>query len=233
MYIVSALSVFLLFDDQGGVQPSLFSSVLVAVLATSAGLAGILIALRQLILDSRTQKEQQVRIVTLEKKTEDEPEKVRFAWDLARVKLETYFDRNLAQVRTIFYVGVVVMIAGFAFVLWGLRIAVTNPGHVQVALIASASGVITQFIGLTFMLIYRSTMLQAAQFMSVLERINTVGMAVQILDAMDDSAEGLKDNTRVDIIRLLLAQTSEHPPSGSKRAKKPSGQKAVASSGSN
>lgn len=233
MHTVSALSVFLLFDDQGGVQPSLFSSVLVAVVATIVGLAGTLIALRQLILNSRTQKEQQVRIVTLEKKTEDEPEKVRFAWDLARVKLETYFDRNLAQVRTIFYVGVVVMIAGFAFVLWGLRIAVTNPDHVQVALIASASGVITQFIGLTFMLIYRSTMLQAAQFMSVLERINTVGMAVQILDAMDDSTEGLKDNTRVDIIRLLLAQTSEQPPFNSRRAKKTSRQKAAASSGSN
>jgi hypothetical protein len=57
------------------------------------------------------------------------------------------------------------------------------------------------------MLIYRSTMLQATQFMSVLERINTVGMTVQILDAMGDSPH-LKDATRVDIIRLLLAHPS-------------------------
>ena len=147
----------------------------------------------------------QVRIQKLEQKVEEEPEKVKFAWDLARIKLETYFDRNLNQVRMIFFVAVAVMIAGFSFVLWGLKLAVQNPESVKIAIIASASGILTQFIGLTFMAIYRSTMLQATQFMSVLERINTVGMAVQILDSMKDTSSELKDLTRVDIIRLLLA----------------------------
>src|SRR5437868_1054213 len=50
-------------------------------------------------------------------------------------------------------------------------------------------------------------MLQATQFMSVLDRINNVGMAVQILDAMKNDGD-LKDTTRVDIIRLLLASPS-------------------------
>jgi hypothetical protein len=150
----------------------------------------------------------QGKIAELENKAEREPEKVRFAWDLARVKLESYFDRNLAQVKAIFAVAIMVMAAGFAFIMWGLNAAITNPDRVKVALIASVSGVITQFIGLTFMVIYRSTMLQATQFMSVLDRINNVGMAVQILDAMKDEAGDLKDNTRVDIIRLLLATPS-------------------------
>ena len=153
-------------------------------------------------------RDRQVRIGHLEQKAEQEPEKVRYAWDLARAKLETYFDRNLNQVRLIFYIAVGVMVAGFGFILWGLRVAIANPDRFKVTLIASAAGVVTQFIGLTFMAIYRSTMLQAAQFMSVLERINTVGMAVQILDAMKDDLGDLKDATRVDIIRLLLAPPS-------------------------
>jgi putative ubiquitin-RnfH superfamily antitoxin RatB of RatAB toxin-antitoxin module len=44
--------------------------------------------------------------------------------------------------------------------------------------------------------------------MAILERINSVGMAVGILDAIKDEAGELKDNTRVDIIRLLLATPS-------------------------
>lgn len=148
------------------------------------------------------------KIEALEKKAEEEPDKARPAWDLARVKLEAYFDRNLNQVKMIFFVAVVAMLAGFGFILWGLELAVSNPEHVKVALIASASGVITQFIGLTFMVIFKSTMQQANQFMSILERINTVGMAVGILDAIKDEDGELKDSTRVEIIRLLLATPS-------------------------
>jgi hypothetical protein len=62
------------------------------------------------------------------------------------------------------------------------------------------------------MVIYRSTMLQAAKYMSILERINTVGMAVQILDTVDGKMDNpmlmLKDTTRVDIIKILLAQSA-------------------------
>ena len=147
---------------------------------------------------------EKAEIQALKDKAEKSPEKAGPAWELARVKLESYFDRNLDQVRSVFYVAVLVMIFGFAFVLWGIRIAMLQPDHVPIAVIASASGIITQFIGLTFMVIYRSTMAQANRFMSVLERINTVGMAVQILDSMSTASPQLKDETRVAIIKLLL-----------------------------
>jgi hypothetical protein len=185
---------------------------LLPLMSALLGVVGVAVAAYQLFITSKQSQqaaqERQDKIISLEKKTEEEPERVKFAWDLARTKLEAYFDRNLNQVRAIFYVAVAVMLAGFGFILWGLHAAVLNPEHVKVALIASSSGVITEFIGLTFMMIYRSTMLQATQFMSVLERINTVGMAVQILDAMGDESPDLKDLTRVDIIRLLLAPPS-------------------------
>src|SRR5579864_3792770 len=99
-----------------------------------------------------------------------------------RVKLEAYFDRNLSQVRMIFFVAVPVMVVGFAFVMWGVTLAISKPDSIKTSYIATISGIITEFIGVTFMVIYRSTMAQANQFMDVLERINTVGMAVQILD---------------------------------------------------
>jgi hypothetical protein len=59
----------------------------------------------------------------------------------------------------------------------------SNGPTINASTIATISGIITQFIGATLMLIYRSTMAQAIEFMTVLERINTVGMAVQLSDS--------------------------------------------------
>lgn len=95
------------------------------------------------------------------KEIEDKADKTGAAWELAKEKLENYFDRNLDQVRMVFYVAVCVMLVGFAFVLWGIRLSLLQPQHVAIAIIASASGIVTQFIGLTFMVIYRSTMAQS------------------------------------------------------------------------
>ena len=149
------------------------------------------------------------KIEQIEVKVSQEPEKTRFAWDLARVKLEAYFDRNLSQVKMIFVVAVLVMFVGFVFVLWGVLIAITNPQSTRTSYVAAISGIITQFIGATFMLIYRSTMAQANQFMEILERINTVGMAVQILDSIPETESNLKNSTRAEIVGLLLASKAK------------------------
>jgi hypothetical protein len=66
------------------------------------------------------------------------------------------------------------------------------------------------------MVIYRSTMAQANRFMEVLERINTVGMAVQILDSIPEAEAQLKNSTRAEIVALLLsakAKSSSRPKS--------------------
>jgi TRADD-N domain-containing protein len=141
----------------------------------------------------------------IRERAEQAPEKSKFAWDLAQATLEAYFNRNLSQVANIFRVAVGVMVVGFAFIMWGVTLAVKEPALVKTSYIAAASGIITEFIGVTFMVIYRSTMAQANQFMTVLERINTVGMAVQILDAIPESNAELKNSTRAEIVSLLLA----------------------------
>jgi len=153
--------------------------------------------------ESRTAAEK--KIEQIEVKAAQEPEETKFAWDLARAKLEAYFDRNLSQVKMIFFVAVAVMVVGFGFVLWGVMLAISNPAAVKTSYIAAISGIIAQFIGVTFMVIYRSTMTQANQFMEVLERINTVGMAVQILDSIPEAEAQLKNATRAEIVALLLS----------------------------
>lgn len=141
----------------------------------------------------------------LRDKLAKDPDKLEPAWEDARNTLEHYFRRNLNQIKVIFNVAILVMLIGFGFVLWGVRISIDT--GLRIGVVSSASGIITQFIGLTFMLIYRATLSQATQFMAVLERINTVGMAVQILDGMKSEDHKLKDSTRADMIRLLLGSS--------------------------
>jgi hypothetical protein len=70
--------------------------------------------------------------------------------------------------------------------------------------IAAGAGVITQFLGATFLVLYRSTMKQANDFILVLDRINNVGMAMQILDQIPDDPPELKSKVRSKIIEHLL-----------------------------
>jgi hypothetical protein len=137
------------------------------------------------------------------------------AWDLASVNLQSYFSRNLIQVRQVFYLSVGVMLAGFACVLYGVYIQISlgqpNPDHViPPTKVAAVSGLITQFIGATFMVIYRSTMAQANEFVTVLDRINTVSIAMKVLDQIPDEAP-LKNPTRQTLITLLLSSSSKLP----------------------
>src|SRR5260370_1247368 len=146
------------------------------------GLAGALLGyFYQAKLTRQIQQQTELKIAQIEIKVAEQPEKIRFAWDLASTKLEAYFDRNLNQVKSIFWVAILVMIVGFGFIMYGMARSMTDPQAVQVAWVSATAGIVTEFIGASFMLIYRSTMQQAASFMHVLERINSVGMAVQIM----------------------------------------------------
>jgi len=151
------------------------------------------------------------KISEAESKLASSPEKAKPAWDLARITLEAYFNKNLSQITSIFWLSVSVMIVGFAIVIWGITQAIQSPNTVAVATIASTAGVITEFIGATFLFIYRSTIQQASNYSGTLERINSVGMAMQILDTMPDEAKSdeLKNKTKAMLVELLLKQSHE------------------------
>jgi hypothetical protein len=165
------------------------------------------------------------KVAAAEDNAERQPEKARYAWDLARIKLEAYFDRNLSQVNQVFWLAAAVMSIGLAFVLWAVFMSLHASTIAPTSKVAAISGIITQFIGATFLVIYRSTMTQANEFMAILERINTVGMAIQVLDSIPDEQFELKNATRAEIVSLLLGasarmkRTPTHTQSGRRQAK--------------
>ena len=69
-----------------------------------------------------------------------------------------------------------------------------------------------EFIAATFLLIYRSTMEQAKDYVAMLERINAVGMSAQLLETLPDDK---RDETQAEIAKsLLLMYTTNHTKTG-------------------
>jgi hypothetical protein len=68
--------------------------------------------------------------------------------------------------------------------------------------------VVTELIGATFLFLYRSTIQQAAGYAKTLERINSVGMAMQILDSIPEEARDdcIKHSAKVLLARALMEQ---------------------------
>ncbi|WP_316207319.1 TRADD-N-associated membrane domain-containing protein [Bradyrhizobium sp. SZCCHNR3118] len=147
-------------------------------------------------------QELQQTVKKAEKAVENQPEKAQPRWDLSRAQLNLYIAGNLAQVKQIFVITVAVMAAGFAMAAWGVYRAFD--GQIQVAILTAASGVITQTIGATFLLIYRLTIRQANDYVGTLERINAVGMAVAIVDQIPDEDGTAKTKARVDLVKQIL-----------------------------
>jgi len=97
------------------------------------------------------------------------------------------------------------MVAGFVLVAIGVYQAFNAP-TINSAILTTASGVITQFIGATFLYIYKSTITQASSYALTLERINSVGMAVQILDSIPDEKDDVKNQARVALVSQILGR---------------------------
>ncbi len=181
-----------------------------------AGAAGVLSFGVYIYRKSIEETEREQQIEAVEQRVKDNPKETQAAWELARVKLESYLNRNLKQVRSIFWLTVFVMLVGFALIGFGVYSVIESPGKLAAAVIASGSGVLVNFIGATFLVLYKSTMTQATEYVSILERINAVGMSVQILDTIDDDENKLKQQTTAEISKQLLALYTS-PQEGIKR----------------
>ena len=103
------------------------------------------------------------------------------------------------------------MIAGFCVIVWGIIQAIKLPNSLAPATISVLGGIITEFLGATIIFIYRSTIQQAQNYAKALERINSVGMAVQILDTLPDEtkADDLKSKTKTVLVELLIRQAHD------------------------
>jgi len=177
-----------------------FGDALTMILMSLAGLGTV-----AGYVDARTsQRARDKRVEIAEDRFRQHPEKPQLAWDLARAKLESYLDRNLGHGRFIFLVTIAVMTCGFAVVVYGLIYAMDHPDHLPVSIVSSVSGVLISFIGGSFLLIYRSIMRQTKDYVSVLERINAVGMALQVIETIPDSSAEIKHATTAGLAKELL-----------------------------
>jgi uncharacterized membrane protein HdeD (DUF308 family) len=149
-------------------------------------------------------KKQYAKIEDLEKEVRKNPRETSTAWELAQLKLESYLNKNLKQVSSIFYLAATVMFIGFCLIIFGVYKVFSNPELINPAILVTVSGIIVNFIGGTFLIIYKSTMKQAKEYVDVLERINAVGMSIQILENIGDTQSELKDNTTAEIAKELL-----------------------------
>jgi hypothetical protein len=201
IYILAAiLASTAQFFVQDHLQPILVNAAVACAVLASVLVLGVLAY--QNILDERERKQQ---VQEVEEKVRENPKKPQLAWDLARTKLENYLDRNLGQLRSIYWLTLLVMICGFAFVTYGLLEASQHPDKLPVSMIASTSGVLISFIGGSFLVIYRSVLAQSKEYVTVLERINAVGMAVQVISNIPDENSELKHSTTADLAKQLLA----------------------------
>lgn len=175
------------------------------IIAGVLGLTASLIGFSSKVYDdNKQQKERTEKIEILEKEFKENPDKPQTAWELARLKLESYLNKNLKQVSSIFYFAAFVMLVGSSLIGYGIFKVYENPEFLKPSILVTCSGIIVNFIGGTLLLIYRSTMNQAKNYVDVLERINAVGMSIQILDSIDDKKTDLKEGTKAEIAKELL-----------------------------
>ncbi|KVO83314.1 hypothetical protein WL21_09790 [Burkholderia ubonensis] len=173
--------------------------------------AGALAVVTKLYIEYASSKAGQKKVESVERKAAEHPEKPQLAWEVARTKLENYLDRNLAQVRSILWLTYLVMFAGFSLVLFGLYRALDAQNNLPVAVVGAASGVIITFIGGSFLVIYRSILAQSKGYVTVLERINAVGMAVQVLSNIPEDQAELKHKTTAQLATSLIQLYGERP----------------------
>lgn len=186
---------------QSGLVDKKIADFIAGGIAALAGLAAFGVSTYEGLVEQEAREQ---KIEKVEQRLRDHPEKPQLAWDLARIKLESYLDRNLSQVRSIYWLTLIVMICGFGFVTYGLFQAFQNPEKLPVTIIAAASGVLISFIGGSFLLIYRSILAQSKDYVTVLERINAVGMAVQVIATIPEGSTELKNQTMAELAKQLL-----------------------------
>ncbi len=136
----------------------------------------------------------------------DQPNKILPVWDLANNTLQKYYQKNLSQVNSIFNLSVVVMFVGFILIVSIIIFSVFYKFDADIKSIGIIAGIITEFIGATFLFIYKSTIKQALEHSKSLEEMNNVGMSIKIIESIDVSTKNQEkiEDAKIEIAKKLL-----------------------------
>jgi glucan phosphoethanolaminetransferase (alkaline phosphatase superfamily) len=142
-------------------------------------------------------------ITDLEKRARENPNETKAAWELAQIKLENYLNRNLSQVKWIFFWTIIIMLLGFGLITWGIVKVYQSNNNFNASIVATVTGIVIELIGASFLFVYKSTLQQAKEYVSVLERINVVGMSLQVIESIENNKD-LKDQAKLDLSKQIL-----------------------------
>ncbi|KKP51667.1 MAG: hypothetical protein A2281_11245 [Bacteroidetes bacterium RIFOXYA12_FULL_38_20] len=136
------------------------------------------------------------------------PEKINLKWDLANLTLQKYYNKNLIQVNNIYWISVISMIIGFLLITCILLLSILGGIDFKITEIGIIAGIITEFIGATFLFIYKSTINQALKYTRSLDEINKVGISIDIIQSIEASEINRDkiENAKIDISKILISK---------------------------
>jgi nitrate reductase gamma subunit len=181
------------------------SSTLALIIAAVVFLSiATLMVTYQFIILSRDQAKSKKNIQEIEKVVKEKPHEIKTSWDLARITLQEHFKKNLDQISFIFWISIFVTIFGFLVILIGIILSSQSSSSFQAALLVSSAGILTEFIGATFLYIYKSTIDQALNYARILEKLNRIGIAIEIAQSKDHNDE--KINRLTELLKVMLSE---------------------------
>lgn len=128
-------------------------------------------------------------------------------WDLASNTLQKYYNKNIEQVNSIYKLSIAVMLMGFVLIVSIIISSIYFSINSDFAVLGIVAGIITEFIGATFLFIYKSTVKQALEHSKSLEKINNVGMSIKILESIQTEKDNRDELTKakIEIAKKLLS----------------------------
>jgi hypothetical protein len=153
-----------------------------------------------------------LELESIEQRFKGAPDRTQYVSEKARIKLESYLDRNLTQISWMYGTTLGVMALGFSIVVAGLYMASGEKPNFPVSVVASASGVLISFIGGSFLVLSRSVVSQSKNYVAILERINAIGMAKAVIDSIPIEQQDIKNQAKAHLAQQLLALYGTAPP---------------------
>lgn len=135
------------------------------------------------------------------------------AWIAAQTQLEAYIGYNKFQSKVAFWAALFVMLTGFWLTCFGIVIALTRgaSGPWSQSALSVVSGVITQLIGGTFILVYRTIAQQTSGIITMLDRTNLIGMTTCLIRGIPDQKATLRAETFAKVAAIVAACAGTSP----------------------
>lgn len=140
----------------------------------------------------------------IKKLEEENPEKIKPVWDFAATELKEQMQIIRKQASNIYKISVIAIGMGFLGLLASIYYMLTKESS-NITLLATIASILTEFIGGTLMILYKTTILQLNENLKILERFNFVGMGIKILDTLDETKDNSTSNeTKCEIVKKLM-----------------------------